>query len=592
MRINFQQGIVKYPHSGVIQQFLSKASNTVNLNTFNGHVDVTFAHGASNYLLTETTTVPAAWNGIPPNTDIWLYWDINKRTGIRTFGYTAVLPTEGPSAPGSPVQDQHWFDTTTKKMYVYNSGAFREVIRVFAAKVNNATFTPMGSSPSPTQYAGSQVGLTNISTLTGRILFDGTGLPVRKPSGELFTTEDDFFVSGSPVNAIRLESNVMLATAVETIAKYHVVKFTGVGQVALAGYDDAGDEALAITVDDVVLDGTCTCILQGVITNPGWDWATVGAELWVLEDGMLVDVDPHISAPLTYTTSRVGVGRVLSPTSIIFSQAVGGRGEQGAPGTPGSTPDLDLNDLTDVTIATPLSTQVLRYNGSAWVNTTLPTIPAALNDLTDVTISAPASDNVLTYSGGSWINAPASTPSLAVEDLTNVTITTPSAGNLLTYSGGSWINAPAALPSLAVEDLSNVTITTPSNGHVLTYSSGSWVNTSIAPGGGTVLTIPPQNTAELDWDGVIEIRVALTSNIGTMDITNMTGAYDGQRMMFKVTQSVEGDVTLTFSAANIRIPSDIPSTALSMTSGAIHRYGFIYDATDGKYDMVAFIKGF
>ena len=73
----------------------------------------------------------------------------------------------------------------------------------------------------------------------------------------------------------------------------------------------------------------------------------------------------------------------------------------------GGTSDLD--DLTDVTIDTPTSGQVLKYNGSTWVNDTDSTGEAGaitLGDATDVTITDVADNEVLAYDSTSseWIN--------------------------------------------------------------------------------------------------------------------------------------------------------------------------------------------
>jgi hypothetical protein len=320
------------------------------------------------------------------------------------------------------------------------------------------------------------VGLSNISTVTGRILIDSTGAVVRKTNGELFTTEDDFFINGSPVNTIRLESNVTVTTATENIGKYQIVKFVSVGNVALAGYDDAGDAALAITVEDILVNNPGTCILQGVITNSAWSWSSVGDELWVSENGILVDVDPHITDSLTYPVGRVPVGRVLSPTSIIFSQGMGGKGEQGVQGiqgTPGSAPELALNDLTDVAITSGLSGQLLTRVGSLWINSAAPVVPAVLDDLTDVDAPTPSLNDVLEFDGTGWVSAALE---VDITDLTGVAIVTPTTNQVLTFNGVAWANAALPAPVLDLNALTDVTITTPAPNQVLTYSGGQWIN--------------------------------------------------------------------------------------------------------------------
>lgn len=68
-----------------------------------------------------------------------------------------------------------------------------------------------------------------------------------------------------------------------------------------------------------------------------------------------------------------------------------------------------LDELSDVTITTPSSGQVLKYNGSGWVNGTDNTGGGAggdLNDLGDVTITSPVDGQILAYNGTGWVNEP------------------------------------------------------------------------------------------------------------------------------------------------------------------------------------------
>ena len=62
----------------------------------------------------------------------------------------------------------------------------------------------------------------------------------------------------------------------------------------------------------------------------------------------------------------------------------------------------EISELTDVTITSASTGQILKYNGSAWVNTAEVN---ELNELTGVTISSPSADQILKYNGSAWINA-------------------------------------------------------------------------------------------------------------------------------------------------------------------------------------------
>lgn len=61
----------------------------------------------------------------------------------------------------------------------------------------------------------------------------------------------------------------------------------------------------------------------------------------------------------------------------------------------------EIGELTDVTISSASTGQILKYNGSAWVNSAEVN---ELNELTGVTISNPQADQVLKYNGSAWVN--------------------------------------------------------------------------------------------------------------------------------------------------------------------------------------------
>lgn len=348
MRTDFRQGIITYPVSLNQQVFLAKTGSYVSLQTANGRTDITFAHGTENYLYTESSDVTNAWGPFATDTDYWLYWDINTLTAVRTFGYTTLEPIVDSQEPAGVV-GLHWFNTTNNKMYVYQLGGFREVIRVFASKLRNNTFTGMGSTPGK-PFAGSQVGLNVAGSISGRIIVDDLAQPIRRTNGLFFTTENDFFVNGSPVNSIRLEANVLNATALENMARYQIVKYTQFGKVNLATYNDIQVTMIAICMEDLLVNQTGTLVTQGTIDNPNWSWETVGASLWITGAGLLTDVDPHITDPTTYPTRKSPIGRVITPTSIFFDQNLGGIGDVvGGGGTVVLTGDVTGSGTSPVT---------------------------------------------------------------------------------------------------------------------------------------------------------------------------------------------------------------------------------------------------
>ena len=332
MRIPFRQGIVTYPVSGNLQNFLISSGIYVTLYAANGRTDVAFAHGNEDYLITESETVQDAWGPLPGSTDCWLYWDIDRRTAVRTFGFTTIEPAYGETEPPA-INDQHWFDTINQVMKVHTNGAYREVIRVFAAKFNNNAFTPVHYGTSQRPYSGSQVGLNASQVWAGKIIIDDLGNPVRRSNGHFFTTEHDFFVEGSPVNILRLESTTLTGTAqFENLHAYQVVTFSNFGEISHARYNDIQETAVAILLEDLARYDTGTVCLQGHVTNPNWNWATVGAPLWIDDTGSLIEYDPHVASPLLYPTGKSPVARVITQNSVMFDQGLGGKGDAGVGG--------------------------------------------------------------------------------------------------------------------------------------------------------------------------------------------------------------------------------------------------------------------
>lgn len=103
---------------------------------------------------------PLVWNSswgpapVGPFTS-YLYLDINLASGALTRGFTHLLPRFATVAPVTPGKDQHWFDTTTNIMKVWDGARWTPKARVFAG-----TFTG-GTNVINENAFGSQVGLVD-----------------------------------------------------------------------------------------------------------------------------------------------------------------------------------------------------------------------------------------------------------------------------------------------------------------------------------------------------------------------------------------------------------------------------------------------
>lgn len=81
----------------------------------------------------------------------------------------------------------------------------------------------------------------------------------------------------------------------------------------------------------------------------------------------------------------------------------GATGPAGADGQPGTTV---FADLTGITLTNPAENEILKYNGSVWINAvnTGGSGASTLDELTDVTITTPEDDQFLRFNGSYWVN--------------------------------------------------------------------------------------------------------------------------------------------------------------------------------------------
>lgn len=127
-----------------------------------------------------------------------------------------------------------------------------------------------------------------------------------------------------------------------------------------------------------------------------------------------------------------------------------------------------------------------------WVQPTTPSYGAgggggavSLTGLSDVTLTSPTNGQVLKYNGTNWVNGTDSEGSGGnIEDLDNVTISSPTSGQVLKYNGSAWINDTDATSagSVSLDALSDVAVSSPTTGHLLRYNGTEWVNQAVDTG--------------------------------------------------------------------------------------------------------------
>lgn len=317
MRISFRQGLVR-----VQPGFLQLQSGKVNLQVPPvERLLVAFADGTSDYLLTERTDITAAWPGpfVAGPQSYWLYWDINTVTGARTFGHTLYEPVDSGVAPNNPVNDQHWFDTSIKKMKVWNSTTHKWVnkIRVFAAKLSSGSVFVSMSINSPV-FTGTQVGLVG-EAQAGALVFDADGAPLKRSNSTFFTTEDVAVTGVASSSQVKLGSIVLEAESQASIPAFTLVRFTDFNKITVANTNVVNAGAYGIIEVDASPGEVVAVIMEGVITNPTWDWSSIGINAVLYSDmsGNLVHTAPIGTIPAATVIDRHSI--LMRPSPIIFS---------------------------------------------------------------------------------------------------------------------------------------------------------------------------------------------------------------------------------------------------------------------------------
>jgi hypothetical protein len=368
MNVNFRQGIVKIPKDNLSNQlFLQKTGANVDLLTYNGSTKVNFCHYDRNYLHTEHNNTLSAWVGPFLNgTDYWLYWDINTKTALRTFGYSLYAPIVQSTAPVSPATNQMWFDTTTNTMKEYSGNAWIVVIRVIACKLSSGTVIQPWNGGS--YFEGTQVG-SNVSNDTGSIVYDLADTPLRRSDNTFYTTTDELTTGIDVISSLKLETLHFDAQASTNMTKFTVVVLKDFDIVEPAKYGTTTDVVYGLTQSDVSSGQRVSIVTSGVVTDVSWNWPQANALMYYDATGQLT------------TTIRPGIspiGFVIEPTKILLtringsssSNNVGNGSVQGYPLASGSiTLDtgifwhtIEQDGVLDIEFTAPTGNSISQFN--------------------------------------------------------------------------------------------------------------------------------------------------------------------------------------------------------------------------------------
>ena len=255
--------------------------------------------------------------------------------------------------------------------------------------------------------------------------------------------------------------------------------------------------------------------------------------------------------------------------------------------------------LSDAAISQPTVGQFLKFNGTKWANHTL-----TLNNIFNVNVSAnPSNGQTLKFNGNEWINH---SPSLT--DITGVS--NPLVGQALKFDGSNWVNQ-----SVSLSEISGIAVTTPTTGQVLKFNGTNWTNmaddvatsiSSITNIGDVALTGSPVSGEVLKFNGtkwtnnnfVEEIQDVVASMFsGTQ--TNISVSYDDAagKLTLVVTDlsgisSVQQDPgptlggNLTLNGNNINGTGDISITG-SISNNSLTLYNNEIQTVSGPVIMAS-----
>lgn len=342
MNINFTQGVLRGEASLGTPVYLTKSGTNVHIFTSSEPVLAVIAHKTKNYLVTEPVSVNNAWSSIPPG-GAWLYWDINLTSGVVTRAFTIYEPAFGASLPPSSINvDQHYFNTSTNRHYVWNGYAWIEVLRVFAGSVSALgvlTISPFAS----------QVGL-NTAAAAGYIIYGLNNQAIIDPSDYTFiNTGSGFLLNGGPKSfPISLDNELNYVLAGESIPAGSLVAL-GAGGTAILADNSTQRYATGLVLEPVITGQSTRIHMAGFITSASFtfDDLDVGKLLWLDDLGVMT-----ITRPAGVVAQAVGV--IVSPTAMLLnlsldSLTTGPAGPTGPTGSVGVTGDAGLDGATGPT---------------------------------------------------------------------------------------------------------------------------------------------------------------------------------------------------------------------------------------------------
>ena len=259
---------------------------------------------------------------------------------------------------------------------------------------------------------------------------------------------------------------------------------------------------------------------------------------YVQATGVFTYTPPDLSGFLTPTISNLQTDQILKYNGTAWVND-----------SIASTQVSDIGDIGNVTITNAQNNQVLKYNGTAWVNAvdSTGTTISGINDIGDVTITSAQNDQLLKWDGNKWINF---TPGYLTSFTEADPVFTAHVANSITQANINTWNAKSDVAAL--NDLSDVNTTGAANTKILKHNGTSWV---VADDAGV----------QADWaatsgGAVILNKPTIPGVLNDLSDVSTTGAANGKILKHNGTSWVVGDDTSGSSTANTTTSDTAPGS--------------------------------
>ena len=272
-----------------------------------------------------------------------------------------------------------------------------------------------------------------------------------------------------------------------------------------------------------------------------------GALAYNQPTGVFTYTPPDLSGFLT-TASGIPDLSDVNITNIQTNQILKFDGTNWVNDVIASTQVSDINDIGNVTITNAQNNQVLKYNGTAWVNAvdSTGTTISGINDIGDVTITSAQNDQLLKWDGNNWINF---TPGY-LTSFTEQDPTVPAHVKGITQANINAWNAKSDVSAL--NDLSDVNTTGTQTNQILKWNGTSW---------------NPADDAgvQADWaatsgGAVILNKPTIPTALNNLTDVNTTGAANNKILKHNGTSWVVGDDVSGSSTANTATSDTAPGS--------------------------------